>query len=99
MLKAFRFEQAGEETGILYFDLQGEKVNKFNTAVMQELADNIEQLSKKNDLKCLLLMSKKPGTFIAGADVKEIKDIDNEDVGYEVAKKGQEIFNKFETWV
>lgn len=94
MSKAFTFETVEDSIGILYFDLQGEKVNKFNAEVMQELSDQLDTLKDKTDIKCMLFMSKKPGIFIAGADVNSIKDLTDENEGYEVARKGQEVFGK-----
>jgi len=94
MSKAFSFEETQDKIGILYFDLKDEKVNKFNTKVMQELSEKLDELTNKTDLKCLLFMSKKPGIFIAGADVNEIMTISDEKQGYDVARQGQEVFSK-----
>jgi 3-hydroxyacyl-CoA dehydrogenase/enoyl-CoA hydratase/3-hydroxybutyryl-CoA epimerase len=62
---------------------------------MQELSEQIEQLKKMQDVKCLLLMSNKPGIFIAGADIKELVQIKDENVGYEIARNGQDVFAAF----
>lgn len=96
MSKAFSLEMTDSGIAVLYFDLPGEKVNKFSTPVMEELAAQIDELNKNKEIKCLLLMSKKPGIFIAGADVKEIAVITDEEKGYQVGRKGQEIFGRFE---
>jgi len=96
MASAFSLEMADSGIGILYFDLPGEKVNKFSTPVMEELAVKIEELKSKRAIKCLLVMSKKPGIFIAGADVHEIEAINDAQTGYEVGRKGQTIFTNFE---
>ena len=94
MSKAFSFEETQDKVGILYFDLKDEKVNKFSTEVMQELSEKLDELINKTDLKCLLFMSKKPGIFIAGADVNEIMTISDEKQGYDVGRLGQEVFSK-----
>ena len=55
----------------VYFDLQGEKVNTFNAEVMAEFEALIETLKKRaSEFEALILFSKKPGNFIAGADIK-----------------------------
>ena len=95
MSKAFSFEKIEDSIGILNFDLPGEKVNKFNTETLKELAEWVDQLKQMSDIKCLLLMSKKPGIFIAGADIKEIFGITDENLGYEVARRGQNVFAAF----
>ena len=92
MAKAFSFEKIEDSIGILYFDLPGEKVNKFNTETMQELSDQIDQLESMQDIQCLLFMSNKPNIFIAGADIKEIFKITNENEGYEIGRMGQNVF-------
>ena len=96
MSSAFALEKIDDKISILYFDLPNEKVNKFSTPVMEEFKHTIEELQERRDIKCLLLMSKKPGIFIAGADVKEIQAIQSEQEGYEVGRAGQQVFNKFE---
>ncbi len=95
MPQAFFLEKPKENIGVLYFDLQDERVNKFNTPVMQELDDITKKLRDDSDIKCLLLMSRKKDIFIAGADVNEILTIKDEQQGYEVSRQGQEIFKAF----
>jgi len=96
MSSAFTLEKLDDKISILYFDLPNEKVNKFSSSVMQEFKNRIEELQQRRDIKCLLLMSKKPGIFIAGADVREIQVIDSEQKGYEVGRAGQQVFGDFE---
>ena len=96
MSTAFQLETIEDHLAILWFDLPDEKVNKFNAAVMQELSEQLDELRQRDDIRCLLLMSKKPGIFIAGADVNAIKDLRDEEEGYRVARQGQEIFGKVE---
>lgn len=93
MKNAFTLTKHDSDIGILYFDLPGEKVNKFSTAVMKELEQNIDQLEKE-DLKCLLIISKKPKIFIAGADISEIKDLNDSESGYQIGLRGQGIFTR-----
>ena len=54
----------------VYFDLKGEKVNKFNREVMAEFETLIEILkSRAGEFEALIFFSKKAGNFIAGADI------------------------------
>lgn len=95
MSKAFSFKIIEDSIGILTFDLPDEKVNKFNTKTMQEFSDQIQQLKQMQEIKGLLFVSNKPGIFIAGADIKEIEQIVDENIGYELARKGQNVFAEF----
>ena len=92
MQNAFQFEETDEQIGILTFDLPGQKVNKFSTSVMHELDNKLDELSKKTNLKSLLLRSGKSGIYIAGADIDEIDTITTEEQGFEVSRKGQAVF-------
>jgi 3-hydroxyacyl-CoA dehydrogenase/enoyl-CoA hydratase/3-hydroxybutyryl-CoA epimerase len=94
MHEAFHLEKTDEGIGILTFDLPKEKVNKFSTPVMEELDELLTKITQMKDLKCLLIRSAKPGIFIAGADIKEIENIDEMEQGFEVSRKGQLIFDK-----
>ncbi len=54
----------------LKFDLQGDSVNKFNRATLDELGEVVELLKAEEDVRGLLITSGKEG-FIVGADVTE----------------------------
>lgn len=81
---------------IIEFDQQDSKVNVLNTQLMNEFSDVLIQLRDKTDLKGVFLVSKKPGIFIAGADVKEIENINTPAEAEEKSKSGQEILNILE---
>ncbi len=94
MANAFHFETLDQNIGLLTFDLPGEKVNKFSTPVMMEFNSLLDELKEKTELKCLLIMSGKKGIFIAGADIKEIENIYDPEPGYDVSRKGHQVFDK-----
>ena len=96
MSEAFKFEMIEKGIGILTFDYPDSKANKFNTATMTELNEKIDEIAKNAEVKCLLFMSAKDSIFIAGADIDEIKDITDPQQGYEVGKKGHQVFGKIE---
>lgn len=93
MNNAFSLEKRDNGIGILYFDLPGEKVNKFSTPVMLELEEVISRLEQEK-LKCLLIISRKQRIFIAGADLKEIFTVTDADRGNELGLFGQGIFTR-----
>src|SRR5687767_3478306 len=71
---AFRVETDGD-LAILWFDLPGEKVNKFSTAVMRELDRVLDDIAGMSGVKRLLIASRKPNIFIAGADINEFTQV------------------------
>jgi 3-hydroxyacyl-CoA dehydrogenase/enoyl-CoA hydratase/3-hydroxybutyryl-CoA epimerase len=94
MKNAFQFEILENNIGLLTFDLPDEKVNKFNTPIMQELDILLDDLAKNSEVRCLMIMSNKKGIFIAGADIKEIVNVADLDTGISLSERGHEVFNK-----
>ena len=80
---------------VLELDLAGEKVNKFSTPVMQHFDQLLDSLMNSK-AKALVVISRKPKIFIAGADINEIKDIREKDEAKQKAAEGQRILSKFE---
>ena len=79
-MSAFQLDVQEDGLAVLTFDLPGEKVNKFSTAVVAELADVLVRLSREARIRGLLVRSGKPDIFIAGADVKEFLTVQPEQV-------------------
>lgn len=83
------------EVALLEWDLVGEKVNKLSSPVMARLKELIEEL-KKSNYKAVVLVSRKPKIFIAGADIDEIKRINSKEEFNDVLGQAHEIFNALE---
>ena len=80
----------------LCFDMQNEKVNKLSQVVLQELKEVIENVKLNTSIKVLLLTSGKENIFIAGADISEIKTMDDKDDIYNLLVRVDTIFGDFE---
>ncbi len=78
-MSAFELQIEEDGLAVLTFDLPGEKVNKFSSAVVGELGDVLVRLAREARIRGLLVRSGKPDVFIAGADVKEFSSIKPED--------------------
>lgn len=81
----------------LKFDLQGESVNKFNRATLEDLQKATEALKGNDQVKGIVVTSGK-GVFIVGADITEFTEMFAQDEA-EIAKWSREannIFNAFE---
>jgi 3-hydroxyacyl-CoA dehydrogenase / enoyl-CoA hydratase / 3-hydroxybutyryl-CoA epimerase / enoyl-CoA isomerase len=59
------------DVALITFDLPGKGANILSLSVLQELAALLDQLQPRGDLAGLVIRSGKPGTFIAGADIRE----------------------------
>jgi 3-hydroxyacyl-CoA dehydrogenase/enoyl-CoA hydratase/3-hydroxybutyryl-CoA epimerase len=91
---AFRIEREGD-LAVIWFDLPGEKVNKFSTAVMQEFASIVDQMSRATDIRRLIIASGKSSIFIAGADVSEFSKVTTPQQAAEYTRFGQQVFHRF----
>ncbi|HYR26911.1 MAG TPA: 3-hydroxyacyl-CoA dehydrogenase NAD-binding domain-containing protein [Thermoanaerobaculia bacterium] len=95
MTSAFDIERQGD-LAILWFDLPGEKVNKFASPVLHELSSVLDQIGKTTDIKKLIIASRKPGIFIAGADVTEFTKVTGPDQARAYVDLGQRVFTQLE---
>jgi 3-hydroxyacyl-CoA dehydrogenase/enoyl-CoA hydratase/3-hydroxybutyryl-CoA epimerase len=90
--RAFSIERQGD-LAIVWFDLPGEKVNKLSTPVLHELSGVIDQIAS-SDAKKVIFASRKPGIFIAGADVLEFTTVTGADMARAYVTLGQQVFTK-----
>src|SRR5258708_6094710 len=72
MAPIFHLEVGTDRLATLTFDLPDKKVNVFGRPALAELERMLDELGARRDIGCLVLLSGKPGGFIAGADVDEI---------------------------
>src|SRR5438270_369873 len=91
---AFRIERDGD-LAIVWFDLPGEKVNKFSTAAMSEFAAVVDELENDRDIKRVIIASGKPSIFIAGADVTEFSKATSAEQAAEYTRFGQKTIPRF----
>ena len=90
--RAFEVQRDGD-LAIVWFDLPGEKVNKLSSSVLHELAGVVDQIAS-SDAKKVMFASRKPGIFIAGADVQEFTRVTNADEAKAYVLLGQQVFTK-----
>lgn len=97
--QAFKYDEDGA-LGIVSFDLQGERVNKFTEAAGQEFYQVVQQVATSiqegRGPKALLIRSLKKGSFIVGADINLIQTLANEDAAREASSMGQKMFSALE---
>lgn len=91
---AFRIETDGD-LAVIWFDLPGEKVNKFSSDVMIEFSGVVDQMEKNTAVRKIIVASAKPSIFIAGADVSEFTRAVSPDLAKEYARFGQQVLHRF----
>jgi 3-hydroxyacyl-CoA dehydrogenase/enoyl-CoA hydratase/3-hydroxybutyryl-CoA epimerase len=88
---------AGHSIAFLHFDLKGEKVNKFNREVMAEFELLIPELRRRSgEIEALILFSRKPGNFIAGADITLFEAAKTATEAQALSEAGQHLLNEWE---
>jgi 3-hydroxyacyl-CoA dehydrogenase/enoyl-CoA hydratase/3-hydroxybutyryl-CoA epimerase len=83
------------DIALLEWDLVGEKVNKLSTPVMTRFREVIGEL-KVSKYKAVIMISRKPGVFIAGADIEEIKNFKTREQFFPALTEAHEVFNGLE---
>lgn len=86
------------QIAILEFDLPDSKVNLLSSDTMQELTQILNRLAQKSqpEVRALMITSRKDGSFIAGADIKEIEQIHSAAEAKEKSEKGKQILNSLQ---
>lgn len=94
LLESIRIVDKGS-IALVELDLVGEKVNKLSSPVMSRLKDVVTELNN-SDYKAVIFISRKSKIFIAGADIDEIKNLNEREQVLKVVQGGQEIINSVE---
>lgn len=71
-------------------------MNTLNADVMIEIATMLKDIETNPAVSSAVLISGKPGCFIAGADITMIQDLKTAEDGYKVSIEGQRILNIIE---
>lgn len=97
MSQAFTLTVDSDGIGKLHFDLPGEKVNKLNIALLEELSQRLDEVAANSQIKALLITSGKEDLFIAGADLHQFQPLFKDPSGLEkVIVTGHDVFNKLQ---
>ena len=97
MTRAFHLEVGEDHLATLTFDLPGRKANIFTREALAELDQLLVELAGRDDIGCLVLLSPKPGMFIAGADVAEIAGVTDPEHAENGSRYGHRLFSAWES--
>src|SRR3990172_4761769 len=79
---------------LVRFDLPGDPVNKITAAVRDELEQLISTLRSSSNVRAAVLISGKPDTFIAGADIEEFVALRTREQAEALVRAGQALINR-----
>ena len=82
---------------VVTFDLPGEPVNKLSDAVKVEFEALLIRLRDDAAIRAAVLISGKPDSFIAGADIEEFTALTTETAAERLSFEGQEMVSRVET--
>jgi len=82
--------------GVITMDVAGESMNVLKAAFAEEISDLLEQIRSNKSLKGLVIISGKPDSFIAGADITMLDACKSAAEATAIATMGQQMFNQLE---
>ncbi len=80
----------------LIFDRPGEKVNVLSAPMVSVLEILVDQAAHDKNVRGLIVTSTKPGSFIAGADVREIEALRSIQEAETASRRGQRLYDSIE---
>lgn len=93
--KSLTLEKRGN-VGLLIFDQYQEKANKLSTPNMLRLLELCMSIEDDKSIEALVVISRKPTIFIAGADISEIQRMARGEATAETLMKLQAVFTYLE---
>ncbi|KAG8238401.1 hypothetical protein J437_LFUL017943 [Ladona fulva] len=81
---------------VIKLDSPGQKMNTLKKEVMDEMEQLINELESNPSVQAAVLMSGKPGSFIAGADIKMLEACKSAEEITKISRDGQKILGRME---
>jgi 3-hydroxyacyl-CoA dehydrogenase/enoyl-CoA hydratase/3-hydroxybutyryl-CoA epimerase len=80
--------------GIVTFDVVGEAMNTWTDAAFESFNEVLDGIEKEEAFKGIIFISGKPNTFLAGANLKMIEEIEREEEMKQIAGLFHNSFNR-----
>ena len=84
--------------GVIWLDQPGEKVNTLALYLVDEFTDLLGELERDDSIRGVVLISRKPDSFIAGADIEMIRQKTSPDEVEDLSRKGQQLLQRLRTF-
>lgn len=94
MLSAWKTNKLDDGYLEVVLDVPERSVNAFSRSVIEQLARVLDELERDMSVKGVLFRSGKPGSFIVGADVEEMKEITSPEEARQFSERGQRVFER-----
>jgi len=93
---AFTLAKRDDGIAVLTIDVPGESMNTLKATFAEEVAQVLNQLEDATDIKGVVVISGKPSSFVAGADISMINDCKTAGDAESLARQGQAMFDRIE---
>ncbi|MGM0524945.1 MAG: fatty acid oxidation complex subunit alpha FadJ [Pseudomonadota bacterium] len=94
--KAFSLDIRDNGVAVITIDVPNESMNTLKDTFADEVGTLLNRLESESDIKGVVFISGKPGSFIAGADINMINDCETAADAESLARKGQAMFDRIE---
>jgi len=94
--QAFRLDIRDDGVAVITIDVPGETQNTLKAEFSDQVKDLFAQLERDARIKGVVFFSGKPGSFIAGADIRMLQACTTAAEVTELSRTGQEFFNRIE---
>ena len=84
------------DVAVIKIDTPGAKQNTLNMDMQTELLKTFDEVQKNDLVKSCVVMSAKPDSFIAGADINMLANCKTAEEATAIAKGGQDAFKRLE---
>ncbi|KAK5886701.1 hypothetical protein CesoFtcFv8_017706 [Champsocephalus esox] len=85
-----------DDVAVVRINDPNSKVNTLSIQMQKEMGEVMEEMWANNDVKSAVLISSKPGCFIAGADINMISACKSAEEVTALSQEGQKMFNMIE---
>ena len=80
----------------VFMDQQGESMNTLDPSVFDDIVTIVERIESDPDINALIIASKKPTGFVAGANINWFESLESAEEATGYLAQGQAIFNRIE---
>src|SRR5690554_280362 len=94
--KAFTLELRDDQVAVIHINVPGESMNTLKASFASEVTHVLQEIEQQRDLQGVVIISDKPGSFVAGADIGMIDACDNAADAESLARQGQAMFDRIE---
>ena len=94
--RATALETNEDGIAVLTIDSPDSKLNVLGPVVFEQLDGRFDQIANDDKIKALVIVSGKPGSFVAGADIKFLSTITTPEEGAEMSRSAHGVFQKLE---